>query len=155
MKKPHFHPTIRLKEPFKRPEKAILAPKTQKNKKSWAEICTNKKIISIFALAIGEMPEWSIGPHSKCGERATVPGVRIPLSPQAKMLKSSERQDANPAVFYLKEVASARNKFLRQLPLSNKSRKARTRCLHLRAEIEGLLIYGRGVARLIVFYFQW
>ena len=28
------------------------------------------------------MPEWSIGPHSKCGERATVPGVRIPLSPQ-------------------------------------------------------------------------
>ena len=39
-------------------------------------------MISIFALAIGEMPEWSIGPHSKCGERATVPGVRIPLSPQ-------------------------------------------------------------------------
>ena len=30
----------------------------------------------------GEMPEWSIGPHSKCGVRATVPGVRIPLSPQ-------------------------------------------------------------------------
>ena len=30
----------------------------------------------------GEVPEWSIGPHSKCGERATVPGVRIPLSPQ-------------------------------------------------------------------------
>ena len=27
------------------------------------------------------MPEWSIGPHSKCGVRATVPGVRIPLSP--------------------------------------------------------------------------
>ena len=25
----------------------------------------------------GEMPEWSIGPHSKCGVRATVPGVRI------------------------------------------------------------------------------
>ena len=30
------------------------------------------------------MPEWSIGPHSKCGVRATVPGVRIPLSPQSK-----------------------------------------------------------------------
>ena len=30
----------------------------------------------------GEVPEWSIGPHSKCGVRATVPGVRIPLSPQ-------------------------------------------------------------------------
>ena len=28
------------------------------------------------------MPEWSNGPHSKCGVRATVPGVRIPLSPQ-------------------------------------------------------------------------
>ena len=28
------------------------------------------------------MPEWSIGPHSKCGERATVPRVRIPLFPQ-------------------------------------------------------------------------
>ena len=28
------------------------------------------------------MPEWSIGPHSKCGERATVPRVRIPVSPQ-------------------------------------------------------------------------
>ena len=27
------------------------------------------------------MPEWSIGPHSKCGERATVPRVRIPVSP--------------------------------------------------------------------------
>ena len=36
-------------------------------------ICTAKE---------GEVPEWSIGPHSKCGERATVPGVRIPLSPQ-------------------------------------------------------------------------
>ena len=29
----------------------------------------------------GEMPEWSIGPHSKCGERVTVPRVRIPVSP--------------------------------------------------------------------------
>ena len=28
------------------------------------------------------MPEWSNGPHSKCGVRATVPGVRIPLFPQ-------------------------------------------------------------------------
>ena len=27
------------------------------------------------------MPEWSNGPHSKCGVRATVPGVRIPLFP--------------------------------------------------------------------------
>lgn len=29
------------------------------------------------------MPEWSNGPHSKCGERVTVPGVRIPLFPQS------------------------------------------------------------------------
>ena len=28
------------------------------------------------------MPEWSIGPHSKCGVGATLPGVRIPLFPQ-------------------------------------------------------------------------
>ena len=27
------------------------------------------------------MPEWSNGPHSKCGVRATVPWVRIPVSP--------------------------------------------------------------------------
>ena len=36
----------------------------------------------------GEMPEWSIGPHSKCGVRATVPGVRIPLSPQGTHAKT-------------------------------------------------------------------
>ena len=29
----------------------------------------------------GKMPEWSIGPHSKCGERVTAPWVRIPVSP--------------------------------------------------------------------------
>ncbi len=38
-----------------------------------------------FVREIGEMPEWSIGPHSKCGVRATVPGVRIPLSPQTSL----------------------------------------------------------------------
>lgn len=31
--------------------------------------------------ASGEVAEWSIAPHSKCGVRATVPGVRIPPSP--------------------------------------------------------------------------
>ena len=30
------------------------------------------------------MPEWLNGPHSKCGVLATVPGVRIPLSPPPK-----------------------------------------------------------------------
>lgn len=39
-----------------------------------------------FVREIGEMPEWSIGPHSKCGVRATVPGVRIPLSPQKRLI---------------------------------------------------------------------
>ncbi len=30
----------------------------------------------------GKMPEWSNGPHSKCGERVTVPRVRIPVFPR-------------------------------------------------------------------------
>lgn len=55
----------------------------------FARKCREIKNMSIFAVPnerffvreIGEMPEWSIGPHSKCGVRATVPGVRIPLSP--------------------------------------------------------------------------
>ena len=29
----------------------------------------------------GKMPEWSNGPHSKCGERVTAPWVRIPVFP--------------------------------------------------------------------------
>jgi hypothetical protein len=33
------------------------------------------------APAHGEVAEWSIAPHSKCGVRASVPGVRIPPSP--------------------------------------------------------------------------
>ena len=32
----------------------------------------------------GEMPEWSNGPHSKCGVPGTVPRVRIPISPPHK-----------------------------------------------------------------------
>ena len=59
--------------------------------------------IAIFALRItgrrvgdgpGEMPEWSIGPHSKCGVRATVPGVRIPLSPlNTKISRKSHKSN--------------------------------------------------------------
>ena len=41
----------------------------------------HKKVVTL-PTEQGKMPEWSIGPHSKCGVRATVPGVRIPLSPQ-------------------------------------------------------------------------
>ena len=32
------------------------------------------------------MPEWSNGLHSKCGVRATVPGVRIPLFPRRAVI---------------------------------------------------------------------
>ena len=58
--------------------------------------------IAIFALRItgrrvgdgpGEMPEWSIGPHSKCGVRATVPGVRIPLSPLNVLDRNGQQTD--------------------------------------------------------------
>lgn len=41
----------------------------------------------------GEMPEWSIGPHSKCGVRATVPGVRIPLSPLNVLDRNGQQTD--------------------------------------------------------------
>ena len=47
------------------------------------------KSCRIFAAELGKMPEWSIGPHSKCGERATVPRVRIPVFPQNGRCKSS------------------------------------------------------------------
>src|ERR1700689_3345960 len=33
----------------------------------------------------GEVAEWSIAPHSKCGVRASAPGVRIPPSPPASL----------------------------------------------------------------------
>ena len=39
-----------------------------------------------LAVAPGEVAEWSIAPHSKCGVRASVPGVRIPPSPPASRL---------------------------------------------------------------------
>ena len=41
----------------------------------------NEKIPIFATLFKGKVPEWSIGPHSKCGVRATVPGVRIPPFP--------------------------------------------------------------------------
>ena len=44
----------------------------------------------------GKMPEWSNGPHSKCGERVTVPGVRIPLFPL-----SIEKDDRLMSPFFL------------------------------------------------------
>ena len=52
--------------------------------------CVFKKIdVSLHAVSErwkvakdGKLPEWSNGPHSKCGVRVTVPGVRIPHFPQ-------------------------------------------------------------------------
>ena len=83
--------------------------------------------------------------------------VKLVQNPSLSANEDADKQRAAgqyPAVFYLKEVASARNKFLRLLPLSNKTRRARTRCLHLREE-RGITHLRAGVARLIVFYFQW
>ena len=37
--------------------------------------------VALIAAGPGEVAEWSIAPHSKCGVRASVPGVRIPPSP--------------------------------------------------------------------------
>ena len=63
--------------------------------KKYVYICSPKTKVSgpaarqvrVAGASKGEMPEWSIGPHSKCGVRATVPGVRIPLSPQGTLRK--------------------------------------------------------------------
>ena len=40
-----------------------------------------KFFIHLLRQRSGKLPEWSNGPHSKCGERVTVPGVRIPRFP--------------------------------------------------------------------------
>src|SRR5262249_28964749 len=43
----------------------------------------------------GEVAEWSIAPHSKCGIRATVSGVRIPPSPPAPIGPSKVTSDCD------------------------------------------------------------
>jgi hypothetical protein len=58
-------------------------------------ICSPKT--TVFGSTHGKMPEWSIGPHSKCGVRVTVPGVRIPLFPQ-QTLKISRLQNKHPVL---------------------------------------------------------
>src|SRR3981081_736802 len=40
---------------------------------------------------LGEVAEWSIAPHSKCGIRATVSGVQIPPSPPLTAAKRLNR----------------------------------------------------------------
>ena len=62
--------------------------------------------IPIFAhLLRGEMPEWSIGPHSKCGVRVTVPGVRIPLSPLEMPNRPEATDFAKSAAFFIAATA--------------------------------------------------
>ena len=51
------------------------------------------KSYRIFAADLGKMPEWSIGPHSKCGERVTVPRVRIPVFPLNTLDKSGQQTE--------------------------------------------------------------
>ena len=41
----------------------------------------------------GKMPEWSNGPHSKCGERVTAPWVRIPVSPLNVLDRNGQQTD--------------------------------------------------------------
>ena len=74
------------------------------------KICSVKSFFTIFALAFegnlrasvfGKMPEWSNGPHSKCGVRATVPGVRIPLFPQQAEIRNEVQQMLHLVVLFM------------------------------------------------------
>ena len=75
----------------------FFLPKVGENKK-YVYICSPKtkvpgaaaRQLRVADASKGEMPEWSIGPPSKCGVRATVPGVRIPLSPQGTHVKATK-----------------------------------------------------------------
>ena len=51
--------------------------------------CFCVRIVLSSRLEKGEMPEWSNGPHSKCGIRVTVSRVRIPVSPQRDATETS------------------------------------------------------------------
>ena len=66
------------------------------------------------------MPEWSNGPHSKCGVRATVPGVRIPLFPPRR--KIFDRRLLMAVVFF---VSTAAKVYLRKA-VGTKERKTRS-----------------------------
>ena len=46
---------------------------------------TLRRDLRLPAVGPGEVAEWSIAPHSKCGVRASVPGVRIPPSPPTSL----------------------------------------------------------------------
>lgn len=71
----------------------------------------------------GKMPEWSNGPHSKCGERVTAPWVRIPVSPQNPEDKKGSKYDKSRKIKVLRD-------FLFLLSDIRKTRKSpvRTEC---------------------------
>ena len=65
----------------------------------------------------GKLPEWSIGPHSKCGDRVTGPGVRIPHFPQssaagtlreAREAGLNDSEGRNPSIFNYCILSAAR-----------------------------------------------
>ena len=49
----------------------------------------------------GKLPEWSNGPHSKCGDRVTGPGVRIPHFPQTKRKERRGHQIIDLVLFFM------------------------------------------------------
>ena len=70
------------------------------------------------------MPEWSIGPHSKCGVRATVPGVRIPLFPQKNEARRCRRISASFCFVTLRHA----NLFVRRSGMKTKVVDLSTPC---------------------------
>ena len=71
-------------------------------KNYWEKTTNHKKDITFAAQNEGKMPEWSIGPHSKCGERVTVPRVRIPVFP----LILPEAASIGEAAFFILNTSS-------------------------------------------------
>ena len=70
--------TAQRTSPHSQPEAAL--PQVSAHFFGWFSRLYRKKVVTLPSER-GKMPEWSIGPHSKCGERATVPRVRIPVFP--------------------------------------------------------------------------
>ena len=61
----------------------------------------SKKSRTFAPSNVGKMPEWTNGPHSKCGVRVTVPGVRIPLFPQAIHAPLPIRKASHSEAFFM------------------------------------------------------
>ena len=63
----------------------------------------------------GKLPEWSNGPHSKCGDRVTGPGVRIPHFPQKAEGRQDLRLKKRNSAEFLFAYASMRLEFTQKL----------------------------------------